>query len=270
MVGVPRSKRCQRCKRIKIKCDEKWPTCTPCVRARVACSGPPPTMPKFVYNGQHTSTDLPPNADDDVTREPLHPGAQGQKSRAMVNVRRRGLPDGSSFGYLRLVAPRNVPTTVADRLGARLVGHLAKDGPPWNLMRSIGYTKHIPRRLGESAALRDCVALLCSCWANYRRGVPADYIIDPVLYAKALRGLQRCLADRRAYATCETLAAATIMERVEVFFDTNRPQHQARHTFGIQGIMLAKGPPRLDDELDLQLALENGMALVCICPASTL
>ncbi|KAI1489664.1 hypothetical protein F5X96DRAFT_600854 [Biscogniauxia mediterranea] len=267
MVGVPRTKRCQRCKRIKIKCDEKWPNCTPCIRARVACSGPP-TMPKFIYNGSHANTDTS-NADNvirlDESLDPEAPSrAQGQGSRTMVDVRQRGLPDGSSFGYLRLVAssPRSVPTTVADRLAARLVGYLAKEDPTWSVMRCIGYTKHIPARLGESVALRDGVALLCSAWANYRRDVPARQVIDPVLYGRALRSLQRCLDDRRQYSTCETLAAATIMERVEVLFDTDRPYHRARHTLGIQGIMLTRGPPKLDDDLDFQLALENGPALI--------
>ncbi|OTA62336.1 hypothetical protein K449DRAFT_465111 [Hypoxylon sp. EC38] len=259
MVGVPRSKRCQRCKRIKVKCDEKWPTCTPCVRAKATCSGPS-TLTKFINNVCHNSTSNEPERDG-VRVQLL---TSGISANNLKSIRQQGLPGGASFGHFRLSAdePRKTPTSVADRVAARLVGFLVHENSPWDILAAIGYTKHLPARLGESPALRDCVALMCSTWANSRRNLPADQLIDSNLYGKALRSLQRALDDHKQQLRCETLAAATVLERLEVLFDTRRPYHRTRHAFGIKGLLMKRGPPDPNDDLDVHLAFENHAALV--------
>ncbi|KAI1141337.1 hypothetical protein F5Y05DRAFT_257996 [Hypoxylon sp. FL0543] len=259
MVGVPRSKRCQRCKRIKVKCDEKWPTCTPCVHAKATCSGPP-TLTKFVYGGSYIATTDESKGGEVVIRFPTSAITAGN----LKSIRQQGLPGGASFGHFRMSSdePRRNLTTVADRVAARLVGFLAHENAPWEVLAAIGYTKHLPARLGDSTALRDCVALMCSTWANSRRNLPAKQLIDSNLYGKALRSLQRALDDHKQQLKCETLAAATILERLEVLFDTRRPYHRTCHAFGINGLVMKRGPPNPEDDLDVHLAFENHAALV--------
>ncbi|KAI0386506.1 hypothetical protein F5Y04DRAFT_244204 [Hypomontagnella monticulosa] len=259
MVGVARSKRCQRCKRIKIKCDEKWPTCTPCIRAKVPCSGPP-NLTKFIHSNRDASTTNGSERDEVATQFSI-----SEKSAShLESIRQKGLPGGGSFGHFRMASnePRKNLTTVADRVAARLVGYLAHEDAPWDILATIGYTKHLPVRLGESAALRDSVALMCSTWSNYRRNVPVAQLVDSNLYGKALRSLQRALDDRHQQLKCETLAAATVLERLEVVFDTRRPYHRTRHVLGIQGLMMKRGPPNPYDDLDVHLAFENHAALI--------
>ncbi|KAI0592998.1 hypothetical protein F4775DRAFT_52357 [Biscogniauxia sp. FL1348] len=53
--GVPKSNRCTFCKKRKTKCDEKWPTCGACARAKVVCSGARNKF-KFVVNGCHNES----------------------------------------------------------------------------------------------------------------------------------------------------------------------------------------------------------------------
>ncbi|KAI0887879.1 uncharacterized protein GGS22DRAFT_154486 [Annulohypoxylon maeteangense] len=259
MVGVPRSKRCDRCKRIKVKCDETWPTCTPCLRAKVPCSGPP-NLTKFINNGRHTP----------VAEESTELGvmvqfvASGRGVKNLKSIRQQALPNGAQLGHYRLSAdePRKALTTVADRVASRFVGYLAHESSVWDMLASAGYNKHLPVRLSESAALRDSVALMCSTWTNYRRNVPPDQIIDTNLYGKALRSLQRSLSDHQLQLRCETLAAATLLERLELIFDTHRPFHRTRHSFGISSLLLTRGPPNPNDELDMQLALENHASMI--------
>ncbi|KAI1482216.1 hypothetical protein F4774DRAFT_407245 [Daldinia eschscholtzii] len=259
MVGVPRSKRCQRCKRIKIKCDENWPTCTPCLRAGITCSGPS-NLTKFIHtSSQSLATD---EASENEVATQLT--KRGKPAGNLESIRQRGLPSGASFGHFRLApdGPRKNLTTVADRVGARLVGYLSHENASWDILSSFGYVKHLPVRLSESAALRDCVALMCSTWANARRDFASAQLIDSTLYGKALRTLQRAINDHDQQLSSETLAAATILERLELVFDTHRPYHRSRHWEGIQSLMIKRGPPNPQDEFSVHLAFENHAALV--------
>ncbi|OTB00296.1 hypothetical protein M426DRAFT_238779 [Hypoxylon sp. CI-4A] len=259
MAGVPKSRRCHRCKRNKIKCDEKWPICTACKKADVVCSGPS-NLTKFIYNGRHTSP--PDKWDANEHKERCH-GTE-TPSGNLERIRHEDLPGGASFSQFRVLAsePRKTLTTVADRVAARLVGYLTHENAGWDTLASIGYVKHLPIRLSESAALRDSVALMCATWANSRRNkVDTNQFLDDILYGKALRSLQRALGDEKQQLRSETLAATTILERLEVIFDNRRPHFRTFHLFGIQELMLNRGPPDPRDDLDIQLALENYASL---------
>ncbi|KAI0846437.1 hypothetical protein F5Y00DRAFT_145610 [Daldinia vernicosa] len=259
MVGVPRSKRCQRCKRIKIKCDENWPTCTPCLRAGIVCSGPP-NLTKFIHTSSNSSATDEVRGGDVTTQLTTRARPIGN----LESIRQRGLPGGASFGHFRFApdGPRKNLTTVAERVAARLVGYLSHENAPWDILASCGYIKHLPARLGESAALRDCVALMSSTWINSRRGLASTQLLDSNLYVKALRTLQRAINDPHQQLSSETLAAATILERLELIFDTQRPHHRSRHWEGIQTLMIKRGPPNPRDHLDVHLAFENHAALI--------
>lgn len=236
------------------QCDQKWPTCTRCHHADVVCSGPP-TEVKFVHNGVHATTR---GADSKAPAKSTQLQVLSSAPfNAIVAINSRDIPGGASYSVLRLSQePRPNPTTVADRLAASLVRHLEND-PDRAFLLTVGYIKFVPARLGASTALRDCVALLCSTWANFRRALPVKQLINSKVYGKALHGLQIALNDERQQLSTETLAAITIMERVEVLFDAGRPRHRALHGQGIYGLMLKRGPPRLSDELDTCLAFDN-------------
>ncbi|KAL7904131.1 hypothetical protein GGI35DRAFT_490718 [Trichoderma velutinum] len=254
MPGIPTSKRCQRCKRRKIKCDQKWPTCTPCYHVDAVCSGPP-TEVKFVHNGLHATTMRPDYEVPAISTSLQMPSSAS--SHAIVAIKSRDIPGGATYSVLRLPQePRPNPTTVADRLAANLVRHL-ENGPDNAFLLTAGHIKFIPARVGASSALRDCVALLCSTWTNFRRTLPVEQLINPDVYGKALRSLQTALNDERRQLSTETLAAVTILERMEILFDARRPRHRALHGQGMYGLMLQRGPPRLSDELDTCLAFDN-------------
>lgn len=227
---------------------------------------------KFVHNGCHAVFDDP--IDFDRATPPTataisSPGSQSlprskSPQYSMIRINSQDVEGGASYGYFRLSpGPKQYPTTVADRLSARLVAHLDRDSQR-DVLLNVSYLKHIPNRLGESAALRDCIAVFVSAWSNFRRGRPMDQLIVPMLYGKALRSLQRVLNSRQVLK-CETLAAITILERVEALFDRNRSQHRTMHAKGVYSLMEKRGPPSLDDPLDVHLALENQATLVGFC-----
>ncbi|EHK44546.1 hypothetical protein TRIATDRAFT_285163 [Trichoderma atroviride IMI 206040] len=234
--------------------NRKWPTCTPCFRVDAVCSGPS-TEVKFVHNGVHATTN---GTDVEVPVKSTKPQLRcSTPFHAIVAINSRDVPGGSSYSVLRLSQePRRSLTTVADRLAATLVRHL-EHGSDSAFLLTLGHIKFVPARVGASPALRDCVAMLCSSWANFRRALPVEQIINSQTYGKALRSLQIALNDERQQLSAETLAAVTIMERVEIAFDARRSPHRAVHGQGMHGLMLKRGPPRLSDELDTCLAFDN-------------
>lgn len=180
---------------------------------------------------------------------------------SMVNINSQSVDGGASYSCFRLSpGPRSVPTTVADRVAVRL-GALLDRGTYDNGVFNMRYMKLIPQRLSQSAALRDCVALLCSAWANSRRKLPVDELVALGIYGKALRSLQRALSGPQALA-CETLAAVTIMERFIVIFNRGNRANRILHIQGIRTLMQQRGPPVLDNELDVFLTLENQGSMV--------
>ncbi|CAG9939537.1 unnamed protein product [Clonostachys rosea f. rosea IK726] len=99
MPGIPKSKGCKSCKRRKIKCDEQWPTCTPCRRSCSRCPGPSSVF-KFVHNGQHSVPNSAmaqnPNLTDQTDNKDQQEG---------LEMLRRSFPsttDGSWYGAFRL------------------------------------------------------------------------------------------------------------------------------------------------------------------------
>lgn len=179
-------------------------------------------------------------------------------------INSRDVEGGSQYGYFRLAplsGPRKYPTTVSDRLAAQLVRLLEKDASR-EILSNASYLEHIPTRLGDSPALRDCVALFCSAWGNYRRELIDRELIPPKAYGKALRSLQRALHTPNEQLRAETLGAVTIMERCNVLFDNDRTHRPMIHVRAIHNIMKTRGPPNLDDDLDLLLAMENRPTLL--------
>ncbi|KAI1662039.1 hypothetical protein F4813DRAFT_396718 [Daldinia decipiens] len=214
----------------------------------------------FIHTSSHSSTTDEARGDEVATQLTTHKRPVGN----LESIRQRGLPGGASFGHFRFApdGPRENLTTVAERVAARLVGYLSHENAPWDILASCGYIKHLPARLGESAALRDCVALMSSTWINSRRGFTTTKLLDSNLYVKALRTLQRAINDPHQQLRSETLAAATILERLELIFDTQRPYFRSHHWEGIQTLMIKRGPPNPRDELDIHLAFENHAALI--------
>lgn len=54
----------------------------------------------------------------------------------------------------------------------------------------------------------------------------------------------------------------TLLQRIEVLFDVERGNHQTIHSGGMIPLMIKKGPPVLDDPLDMHLAHEVQTTLV--------
>ncbi|KAJ2981075.1 hypothetical protein NUW58_g6782 [Xylaria curta] len=81
-------------------------------------------------------------------------------------------------------------------------------------------------------------------------------VLDRKEYGKALGLLRSALSDPRQAYDAGTLAAITLIHRIEVGFDGRTCFAMTSHAAGLYALMAARGPPRLDDELDVHLFFE--------------
>jgi hypothetical protein len=129
----------------------------------------------------------------------------------------------------------------------------------------VDYFRLLPARLGSSAALRDAVACFCRGWSDSENASPSKSSVDPQAYGKALRSLQRALGDEKEKLATETLAAVSVIYRVEVLFGGQPNLQSVTHAQGIYSLMETRGPPNLDDDLDVCLAFEHQISVVSHC-----
>ncbi|CAH0053994.1 unnamed protein product [Clonostachys solani] len=250
MPGVPKSAGCRTCKQRRIKCDETWPTCAHCKHMNVKCPGPT-SLIKFIV---HKTSDV----------------SSGRKGSPQTNhsgsaLRLRKVQyakvDDESAGYgLLQVTPRSNPTTVADRVGLRLVGNMER-GRIGVAGIYMTYLPELPKRLATGACLRDSADLFCSAWSSFRRrDLQQGGLMGMPQYGKALRSLGRALLNDH-HRDVETLAAMVLLERTSRLF--NRDPHQTGiHLKAIREVFRQRGPPDVKDELDVAATNEiHGLLL---------
>ncbi|KAI0443782.1 hypothetical protein F4803DRAFT_514181 [Xylaria telfairii] len=285
MVGIPKVNRCEHCKRRRVKCDEDWPTCGTCYRARRVCSGPPRSV-KFVHNGDHAIgvDDYRASGRDEHARrhetirnsDMLLPGEfieieKAEEDKAMlIQVYQKPAGHGrGTFTKMRRMRPadfrtplRNlIPRNCIDNVAAQVVYCLqATAGTEYDLSLSITWANLTPQRLYSSAAFCAAIGLYISTWGRAREDIApsSTTIFDPEAYGKTLKFLRSALRDpKQAYDT-GTLAAIALIHRVEVDFDGRRCfSMPSNHAAGLYALTAARGPPKLHDELDVRLCFET-------------
>ncbi|CAH0028187.1 unnamed protein product [Clonostachys rhizophaga] len=246
MPGVAKSTACANCKRKRIKCDQKWPTCAPCRRSALVCPGPSSTL-KFI---QH----LAPPADGTPAGKRKAPVSSKAAHPFAVMVDRGHLSpynNGDALhGSFRLQVPRFKSTTTADRVTSQLV-HLLEIKERTGL-ELPPYLKFVPERLSHSACLADSIALLYLTWQQASRGQSQAKVLESRIYGKALKSLQRAVNSQAVY-TVETLAAMVILLGLTVHYKPFTLIDYRPHTVAIRHVMRQMGAPQIQSSLHIGL-----------------
>ena len=139
----------------------------------------------------------------------------------LVDVKLQKAKNGCGTFYqmkiMQMAVPREVPTTADGRLAKRLLSCIKEDNG-CDLSMSCYSLGLMTQRLSTSRALTNAVDCLLSTWTNLRRGLPPEEMLDLKGYGKALRSLQTALSDPDQRLCTATLAATSILHRVEVRF----------------------------------------------------
>ncbi|VUC34390.1 unnamed protein product [Clonostachys rosea] len=269
MPGVPKSKGCRTCKTRRIKCDENWPACSPCVLKGYDCPGPS-SLVKFIRDGDHKNSRSESYVEEKASSAALLSEVCHRTMRATqspepkdLSKRRRqanipGIPSAHLASFRLAPKPRPLPTTVIDRLAAQLVSHLNRAADRGMILPKT-YLKYIPCRLAYFPYLRDAIALFCTVWSNFcRRRQSLDFINLPA-YGKSIRSLRRALGTEQAFAV-EMLAAVTILQRTEELF--NPSAQRMIHDQGMTTLLENIGPPELGDEFHINVLCEDYCILI--------
>ncbi|KAI2469858.1 hypothetical protein F4781DRAFT_421662 [Annulohypoxylon bovei var. microspora] len=272
MVGIPKSNRCDFCRRRKTKCDENWPTCGTCSKAGKECSGPSKRV-KFVNNGRHTrqSTQY-----GDLTQEESDVGVKGDPSvsasalvsdttpkTSLLNLRNKTTASGATFSKLRICTRKpqilkKPSATRFDLLGGRVVAYLkSSEGTGYSLSMWLSTLGYVPPLLEKNEALFDATNLLLSTWLKLCQGMSQIELFDLSSYNRALRSLQKVLDDPHEQTSNATLAATVYLQTTEFLFDYAGGVDKISHSNGIYSIMMRRGAPKHGDHFGIQLMLDS-------------
>lgn len=159
--------------------------------------------------------------------------------------------------------PMSPPTSPIDSLAQRLVAAI-RCGP--GIQRDISirvpWIHLIPSRLESSQALRDAVQLFLNSWTTARCHPTEGSSLHRISYGIALKSLRTALQHPQEAFTSTTLAATSLLYTSEYNFELKRQANRNNHTSGLQGLIVERGPPRIDDELDVCLSFDAVGALL--------
>ncbi|KAL7782556.1 hypothetical protein V8C43DRAFT_326850 [Trichoderma afarasin] len=228
-MGVTLSNRCQSCARRKIKCDENWPVCGYCKRKGFECSGQPTN--RFVYIRAPNSVRSFISEESCVMPDSVHQ----PKSAICPSL---GNEADGSIAQLNAV----IDTSKDMNLDA--------------LLSKKSFTL-LPRYMIGNQVLCNAVRFMVSCYTNHRRGIYLQELFDRRAYSQALASLAQALQGPSNGITTPVLAAISIIHRVVTTYEPEAETCQNKHLEGINAIMAARGPPNLDDDLDVSLMFDN-------------
>ncbi|CAH0025090.1 unnamed protein product, partial [Clonostachys rhizophaga] len=137
-----------------------------------------------------------------------------------------------------------------DLVARRLVHHI--DGAKERMVIHIEPFKYLPARLGDSSCLLDASALLCDVWDIYQRNEKKVALSHMPAYGRAIHSLACTLESDNAY-TVDTLAAVTVIQQAELYFEQGDSQLQ--HEKGFMALFSGIGPPRPGDKLHARLGM---------------
>jgi hypothetical protein len=192
----------------------------------------------------------------------------------LVDIKLQATADGcGTFHQMKIVRdvlprPREVTPTSEEKLAAKLAHAMAASetsGYGNALLLSHEVLALMAARISESSALSDALGCLLTTFGNLRRNLPFQDLIDLHTYGRALKSLQKAFKDPDQQFSTATLAAATVLYRIEVAYDSSKGPNKAFHCGSIYTMMCTRGPPSLEDMLDVHLAFENQQPMLSYC-----
>ncbi|CAG8894969.1 unnamed protein product [Penicillium egyptiacum] len=188
MPGVPSSRGCDACRKVKKKCDQLRPTCSRCARLKITCVGG--GQQRYMFKNQS------------VKVMQTQTGAEGQSG-----LQRSVFSPGKRVVFIG--GPTRVPSTEASRMAAAFVAAFQVTDIRYAIAYYGPFLRDIPRRLGNSTVLDSAVRALSTAYPFLHTGsYPPNAL---VLYGQSLRALRECLNNPVEARTPNTLCAVYLI-----------------------------------------------------------
>ncbi|KAH9889662.1 hypothetical protein F4778DRAFT_773278 [Xylariomycetidae sp. FL2044] len=163
------------------------------------------------------------------------------------------------------------PLTSLEILSSRLIVCLEAAPGTGNDLGILGASlRMLPRHLccSPSRALENAIELVVNSWTNSQTSsgdtmtaMDPGMWLDLRVYNKALRSLQLALDDVEqvtgAKLGCSTVAALSLLQKVELIYDFDRGANQENHAAGLTAVISKTGPYQEWSEFGLHLTFES-------------
>ncbi|CAP85504.1 hypothetical protein EN45_059800 [Penicillium chrysogenum] len=188
MPGVPSSRGCDACRKVKKKCDQLKPTCSRCARLKMTCVGG--GQQRYMFKNQS------------VKAMQTQSGAesQSQLQQSFPSTGNRAVWIGK---------PTRVPSTDTSKMAAAFVAAFQVTDIRYAMAYYGPFLRDIPRRLGNSTVLDSAVRALSTAYSLLHAGSYPPKAL--VLYGQSLRALRECLNDPVEARTPNTLCAVYLI-----------------------------------------------------------
>ncbi|KAJ9483284.1 hypothetical protein VN97_g10119 [Penicillium thymicola] len=187
MPGVPSSRGCDACRKVKKKCDQLKPICSRCARLKMTCVGG--GQQRYMFKNQSLQ----------VTQ--IQSGAESQsKLRSFPSAGKRVVVIGG---------PTRVPSTDTSIMAAAFVAAFQVTDIRYAMAYYGPFLRDIPRRLGNSTVLDSAVRALSTAYPFLHTGSYPPNVL--FLYGLSLRALRECLNDPAEARSPNTLCAVYLI-----------------------------------------------------------
>ncbi|CAG8039320.1 unnamed protein product [Penicillium salamii] len=184
MPGVPSSRGCDACRKVKKKCDQLKPTCSRCARLKITCVGS--GQQRYMFKNQPLK----------VTQS-----QNGALQKSHPSVTEEII---FSFG-----TPPSVLSTETGRLASAFVETLQITDVRYAVTYYGPFLREIPQRLGNSPVLDSAVKAISSAYPFVHKGAfPSSALVH---YGQSLRALRDCLNNPSEARTSHTLCAVYLI-----------------------------------------------------------
>jgi hypothetical protein len=180
---------------------------------------------------------------------------------------------------------KTIPLSASERLSFDVINTVRIETPSFSL-RIIGeFIWQIPQLLGRSHALDSVVACMLASHKHLLHGGDPAGRINRQLYSRACHRLQLALNDSNQWCSLSTVYATVFMHRIEVglflkytyqlIYSRNTKFSQAVfghlpnraiavHASGLSALLRKRGPPDINNEMELQVTMDCHLSIVCL------
>ncbi|PVH93735.1 hypothetical protein DM02DRAFT_695211 [Periconia macrospinosa] len=230
MVGVPRSKGCETCRKRSVKCDELRPSCSQCRRGGRKCPG---------YERRLKFVDERPN------------------------LQKRSQPQ-----HIQLSTPQVIQTIYTRQHRTQIITTFIQDLFPIDQGRQQhsfigGWLWLVPSVLQQKDTLDLAAESIALGYFGKKSNSKQMLMQSYSVYSRALRCLSRALQHKDQKFASETLCAALLLVHYERFMSM-KGASWLQHTSGIRRMIQLRGPDRHRSGIDHAILMASKSYIVCV------
>lgn len=247
------SKGCERCRRLKVRCDQRKPGCSRCERTKAACPGYR-NLVDFVFRDDSASTVKRFRRDADAERDEFESIQHRQFGATSSPPSSWSVQGVSPISFPPI---HSLPQPAAEVAATFYFHNFNIQGPPLSKATSHGTSLISPE--SPPAALVAIEAIGLAALSNIRGGDQGLFQRARARYSQALRGTNQALADPQRAACDSTAVTVLLLSQFERMYLDSRESARdgyrrwAAHVEGASALLRLRGEEQFTREAGVSL-----------------